>query len=747
MPVALTPLDIPLTFSTAVDLIVAVDRLRAALSVAETDSDLAREASDAIPAATGAAFDVVVTEANRLKRALGASGPLTPSEKNRHPGPVRWPLYDGQFADAAHPASVRNGLVKLAAAAIDVSGYAQVVDGVPFFLDRGERLLRWGVGQLWRTFSEADREALARPSVTADGAGRWPPASGDADLFNGPDDLPDEDHYRIVDKTNGYYARSPSYVDQISVAGTRDQVRPERTPLPTPYHGPEFSADDFRRAGEALEHILQDDPPATNPARVVQSELVERLRGRGITRALANRFIEELIDRQVLSVDGELVNLQTHVPFHGEQSDRVERDRRLALDLDRWYRYTAETRSDPEAAGTVDRLIAWHGLAVLGLNAIVRLQFLPYVTNWPDAGRALVARLAEVAAGVPDVLPPEDPFAGEAAVEIAGTMASSSHAAALLIVRKTWDSIRIRQDAESTTSEHRDESGRPSVRIDTPCAWVSPLEVPWDQDVWREVSARVAVLPQIDEQRIEAALTVEVGRARRWLEARFGPATAAMFRLPVARLTHPEPRPQVRLNFDCPLPRVPEPTAPATSGPAANVFRYSSEQWEVSFDGTRVSIPARTGHKYLAELIRQKGKEVHVLRLRSLASERPTGGQSGGDAVLDDRALREYWDRFAELAEAEAAAKRDNDLGRIAELEREREALDRELRSTLDGRGHARPLGDLAERARKSVSKAIERAIDDMADRHCSLHRHLDQSIRTGTFMAYEPDPDVSWEA
>ena len=60
--------------------------------------------------------------------------------------------------------------------------------------------------------------------------------------------------------------------------------------------------------------------------------------------------------------------------------------------------------------------------------------------------------------------------------------------------------------------------------------------------------------------------------------------------------------------------------------------------------------------------------------------------------------------------------------------------------------GRSRRLGSAAERARSAVTWRIRNAIRKIAGVHPPLGRHLDNSIRTGTYCTYVPERSVDWE-
>ena len=54
-------------------------------------------------------------------------------------------------------------------------------------------------------------------------------------------------------------------------------------------------------------------------------------------------------------------------------------------------------------------------------------------------------------------------------------------------------------------------------------------------------------------------------------------------------------------------------------------------------------------------------------------------------------------------------------------------------------------VGDPVERARKTVSTRIRRAIATVGRAHPELGRHLERSIDTGAWCAYRPAEPVRW--
>lgn len=97
-----------------------------------------------------------------------------------------------------------------------------------------------------------------------------------------------------------------------------------------------------------------------------------------------------------------------------------------------------------------------------------------------------------------------------------------------------------------------------------------------------------------------------------------------------------------------------------------------------------------------------------------------------------------------ELKQAEA----DGDEPRAVALEHEKGALERELRRAFDRNGRARVAASAAEKARVNVTRTLRLAIEQIDSLNPRLGRYLKDSIRTGYFCSYRPDPDrsINWQ-
>ena len=205
--------------------------------------------------------------------------------------------------------------------------------------------------------------------------------------------------------------------------------------------------------------------------------------------------------------------------------------------------------------------------------------------------------------------------------------------------------------------------------------------------------------------------------------------------------------------------KVARPTTPARRSPDS-IFRCDGDTRTVTFDGKTVLIRDLVGLRYLARLLAEPNREFHVLDL--IAVERGSlpvksrhvdveaGSQGGGHAGchLDAQARTAYRRRLLEIDEDIEDASRNNDLGRIALAEADREFLINELSRAVGLDGRPRLARSTPERARTSVTRSLRYAMARMAEHHPGLGEHLSQAVSTGTYCVYRPDSRLpaDWE-
>lgn len=205
-----------------------------------------------------------------------------------------------------------------------------------------------------------------------------------------------------------------------------------------------------------------------------------------------------------------------------------------------------------------------------------------------------------------------------------------------------------------------------------------------------------------------------------------------------------------RLIADSP----PSPTPAGTGSAATATFRCTGDSRTICFGGVTVVMRDLKGLRYVQRLLANPGREIHVLDL--VAVERgslPTGGMvehgegtriegvGGGLPLIDDAARDAYRRRLTEVDDDIEEATLMNDLGRVELAQRDREYLIAELASAMGLGGRTRSVGGSAERARTSVTRTLRYALGRMAKHHPALAAHLEQSVHTGTYCVYNPDP------
>src|SRR5262249_52093490 len=187
-----------------------------------------------------------------------------------------------------------------------------------------------------------------------------------------------------------------------------------------------------------------------------------------------------------------------------------------------------------------------------------------------------------------------------------------------------------------------------------------------------------------------------------------------------------------------------------------SVCRREGEYWSIAFAGQGFRLKDVKGLHYLAYLLRNPGREFHVLDLAAAGQ----GGQAGGlqvspardddlrparlsdtGPVLDERAKTAYRARLRDLEEELAEATSWADPVRAARARQEMQFLADELAAAVGLGGRDRKTGSAAERARVNITKAVKIALSRIRAHSPALASHLDATIHTGTFCSYAPAP------
>ncbi|MBY0277326.1 hypothetical protein K2Z84_18500, partial [Candidatus Binatia bacterium] len=193
----------------------------------------------------------------------------------------------------------------------------------------------------------------------------------------------------------------------------------------------------------------------------------------------------------------------------------------------------------------------------------------------------------------------------------------------------------------------------------------------------------------------------------------------------------------------------------ARSTSSTATLRREGDVWRVAFGTAAFALKDSKGLQFLATLLRNPGREVHVLDL--LPSDPATEGASAvdlpagdlGDAgeLLDAEARAAYRRRLGDLRDELEEAERFHDLGRAERAQSEIDFLSAELARAVGLGGRVRRAGDAAERARQNASRTIAAALKKIAQGSPELGQHLAATVSTGLFCCYDPQavPPLDW--
>ena len=187
-----------------------------------------------------------------------------------------------------------------------------------------------------------------------------------------------------------------------------------------------------------------------------------------------------------------------------------------------------------------------------------------------------------------------------------------------------------------------------------------------------------------------------------------------------------------------------------------SLFLRQHDYWIIRYQGVTAFLKAMRGLYYLSVMLREPGREFHVLELvphpmdpsgpsAVAANGRVRRGLYAAIPVLDAKAKAALKSRLDDLRLVLNEAERFHDLQRKTEAETELQAIAEYLASVI-GKEHKGSAD--AERARCAVTKSIKKATKKIGDAIPSLGCHLAARIKTGYFCSYNPHPDrpVAWK-
>ena len=196
-------------------------------------------------------------------------------------------------------------------------------------------------------------------------------------------------------------------------------------------------------------------------------------------------------------------------------------------------------------------------------------------------------------------------------------------------------------------------------------------------------------------------------------------------------------------------PSTPRVAKKLTSAPPVEValpftLELEGEYFSVTFEERTFRLKDSLGLRYLARLVAEPNRELHVLALvGELSPGAPEQAADTGDAGehLDARARETYRSRLAELKAELDEAEGFGDLVRAERAREELEWLTAELGRAVGLGGRARRSGAAAERARTAVQRRVRHALARIAEQEPRLAEFLERRVSTGTYCSFSIVP------
>jgi hypothetical protein len=634
MAMALVSFDLKLLFETAVELLLHTIRFPHQELLPPSLSETNTPNSSPEVGEWHRRLDAIEQSSNRLKRCLGATGPLDSHDLRQHPSQPTWQAFLDRFKYVAHSPLVRKAFLKLAFAAIDLNGYCCVQTPIELFRERGLQLLHWGIVQLWEGMNPLERNQVRSCFSQTIQAMGWPAdRSSDPPPYDGPDDIPSDETYRVIDTDGGFRTRTVDFLWEIqhplayslpvpSDPNTTPNPLRNKTEIPSPLPVRPFLADEIILAAKAFDQILQAFPLTSEGTAFRQSTLLQLLGEKGITRSLGLALIEQLIQKCVFLVIQKFFKAQFFTAFAGEQTDCIIRDRYLLFVSVGWAHYWYAQDPQMQAWEELERLRQLQQLARDGLNAMHAIRSLPYMLNWETAGRRSIEKLYRVVTACDPEKNQPDPFCREELVHHGEMVATSGCWLAFELVRQTWKQVQLTTLVSRGSQKGLGNNGEELIRFCNEQVKQSPLEVPWTKEVWLSICQQIRELPSISAEWFESVLTQELILASRRLAEQTGCKN-----LPIPGTVDPpaeEDPPILGVCFEAifrPEPTDPpggEANHPVDESPDEAVLRIHEELFQIQWGNCQCSLGNTKEFALFRLLYQKKGKYVSLQTIQTI---------------------------------------------------------------------------------------------------------------------------------
>jgi hypothetical protein len=164
----------------------------------------------------------------------------------------------------------------------------------------------------------------------------------------------------------------------------------------------------------------------------------------------------------------------------------------------------------------------------------------------------------------------------------------------------------------------------------------------------------------------------------------------------------------------------------------SNRFQQQGKNWCICYEGKEIILPDSKGMAYIQYLLLHPNKDVAAIELQVLSSKI-------ANFTVD---LMQY--DQADHKTITQVLQRKNDLEKTTPDSPEISKLKDYLKNSTRG-GKSSIFTTANEKARQTVQKAINVAIQKIVDSHDALGSHLRNSIKTGLFCTYQPDTKINW--
>ena len=173
-----------------------------------------------------------------------------------------------------------------------------------------------------------------------------------------------------------------------------------------------------------------------------------------------------------------------------------------------------------------------------------------------------------------------------------------------------------------------------------------------------------------------------------------------------------------------------------------------NRKWTVVFEGERASVEEkkRMWIKALAVLLLNPGEPQHANDLAKLVgSPHKEHSRDSNDTSADQQAIDEYKKGLADLNQQIEEAAGRHDACSQARLEEKKSRLVQELSRNQSNRGRPRSEADPYSRQRLNARSGLEDCREYFRDDPPGLFAHLEESLKYGTRITYDPDLPVRW--